>query len=180
MKRENWCPSTGSGHMMRVKGRFVTAVSAMRVLFSTTAGTGHFGPIPVARVCDAAGHTVAVAAPGSYAEAVTGARFDHLPFPEPSPELIGEVFGRAPAATFEEIDRLVLAQVFGRLDAQSCVAGSEDDHDRLATRCGCPRALRVGSMVAAERAGISQLQVAIMTGRIGAGSSRWSEVAWQN
>jgi hypothetical protein len=38
----------------------VTACGVMRVLFWTTAGTGHFGPlIPVARVCQAAGHTVA-------------------------------------------------------------------------------------------------------------------------
>jgi hypothetical protein len=43
--------------------RLVTACGVMRVLFSTTAGTGHFGPlIPVARVCQAAGHTVAARA----------------------------------------------------------------------------------------------------------------------
>ncbi len=36
----------------------------MRVLFSTTAGAGHFGPmVPVAHACLAAGWEVAVAAP---------------------------------------------------------------------------------------------------------------------
>ena len=69
----------------------MTACGVMRVLFSTTAGTGHFGPlIPFAKACAAAGHTVAVAAPGSFANAVTGAGFRHLAVGEPPRELIGQ------------------------------------------------------------------------------------------
>jgi UDP:flavonoid glycosyltransferase YjiC (YdhE family) len=70
----------------------------MRVLFSTTAGTGHFGPlIPFAKTCVAHGHTVAVAAPGSFADAVTGAGFDHLASGEPPREqLAGERAKRGP------------------------------------------------------------------------------------
>jgi UDP:flavonoid glycosyltransferase YjiC (YdhE family) len=67
----------------------------MRVLFSTAAGTGHFGPlIPFAKACVAAGHTVAVAAPGRFAEAVTGSGFTHLPFDGLPRGLVGDVFGR--------------------------------------------------------------------------------------
>jgi UDP:flavonoid glycosyltransferase YjiC (YdhE family) len=148
----------------------VTACGVMRVLFSTTAGTGHFGPlIPVARVCQAAGHTVAVAAPARFAEAVTGAAFDHLPFADPSPELRGKVFNRAPQLTFEEMNRLVLAEVFARLDAQAALPTlSEimiDWRPDLVVREPC----EFGSLVAAESVGIPQLQVAIMTGRIGPG-----------
>jgi UDP:flavonoid glycosyltransferase YjiC (YdhE family) len=94
----------------------------MRVLLSTTAGTGHFGPlIPLANACAAAGETVAVAAPSSFAESVTGAGFAHLPFGAPPPELIGEVFGRIEKLPFEEANRVVLAEVFGRLDAQAAL-----------------------------------------------------------
>jgi UDP:flavonoid glycosyltransferase YjiC (YdhE family) len=97
----------------------VTTCGVMRVLFSTTAGTGHFGPlIPVAKACAAAGQTVAVAAPSNFAEAVTRAGFEHLPFGAPPPELIGEVFSRIQGLPFEEANRAVLAEVFGRLDAQ--------------------------------------------------------------
>ena len=170
----------GGGHRPGDQGtcresaaRFVTACGVMRVLFSTTAGTGHFGPlIPVARVCQAAGHTVAVAAPGNFAEAVTGAGFEHLPFGEPSPELIGKAFGRAPQLTFEEMNRLVLSEVFGRLQAQAALPALStimiDWRPDLVIRDPC----EFGSLVAAERAGISQLQVAIMTGRIGPGIAR--------
>lgn len=40
----------------------------MRVLVSTTAGSGHLGPVlPFARACGAAGHDAVVAAPASFA-----------------------------------------------------------------------------------------------------------------
>jgi len=43
----------------------------MRVLVSTTANDGHFGPLqPFARACTAAGHEVRVAAPASYGGAL--------------------------------------------------------------------------------------------------------------
>jgi glycosyltransferase len=142
----------------------------MRVLFSTTAGTGHFGPlIPVARVCQAAGHTVAVAAPGSFAAAVNGAGLDQLPVADPSPELIGAAFGRAPQVTFEEMNRIVLAELFGRLYAQAALPALSgimiDWRPDLVVR----EPSEFASLVAADHAGIPQLQVAIMTGRIGPG-----------
>ena len=92
------------------------------MLFSTTAGAGHFGPlIPVANACVAGGDAVAVAAPSSFAETVTGAGFEHLPFGAPAPELLGEVFGRVGNLPFEEADRVVVAEVFGRLDAEAAL-----------------------------------------------------------
>lgn len=72
----------------------------MRVLVATTAGSGHFGPlVPFARACAAAGHEVGVAAPLSFAAEVTGAGFEHLPFADVPPELMGRVYGRLPTMT---------------------------------------------------------------------------------
>jgi UDP:flavonoid glycosyltransferase YjiC (YdhE family) len=142
----------------------------MRVLFSTTAGTGHFGPlIPFAKACVAGGHTVAVAAPGNFAEAVTGAGFTHLAFGEPPRELIGQAFARIQQVTFEEANRLVLAELYGRLDAQAALPAltkiMTDWRPDIVLRETC----EFGSLVAAERAGISQLEVAIGMGQIGPG-----------
>ena len=140
----------------------------MRILFSTTAGTGHFGPlIPFARACAAAGHTAAVAAPVRFAEAVSGAGFAHLPFDEPAPDVIGQIFGRISQLSFEEANRVIVAELFGRLDAQSALPAMtkiiNDWQPDLVVREPC----ELASMVAADGAGIGHLQVAIMTGHFG-------------
>ena len=140
----------------------------MRILFSTTAGTGHFGPlVPFARACAAAGHTVAVAAPVRFAEAVSAAGFGHLPFDEPAPDVRGQIFGKIAQLRFEEANRVIVAELFGRLDAQAALPAVtkiiNDWQPDLVVREPCEFA----SMVAAERAGISHLQVAIMTGHFG-------------
>jgi MGT family glycosyltransferase len=140
----------------------------VRILFSTTAGTGHFGPlIPFARACAAAGHTVAVAAPARFAEAVSAAGFGHLPFDEPAPDVRGKIFGKIAQLRFEEANRVIVAELFGRLDAQAALPAVtkiiNDWQPDLVVREPCEFA----SMVAAERAGISHLQVAITTGHFG-------------
>jgi glycosyltransferase len=112
---------------------------------------------------------VAVAAPGSFAAAVNGAGLDHLPVADASPELIAAAFGRAPQVTFEEMNRIVLAELFGRLYAQAALPALStimiDWRPDLVVR----EPSEFASLVAADRAGIPQLQVAIMTGRIGPG-----------
>jgi UDP:flavonoid glycosyltransferase YjiC (YdhE family) len=143
----------------------------MRVLFSTTAGTGHFGPlIPFAKACMAAGHTVAVAAPDRFAGAVTGAGFTtHLRFDEAPPELVGEVFRGISQPTFEEMNRVMVAEIYGRLNAQAALPALtkiiSDWRPDVVIRETC----EFGSLVAAERAGVAQLHVAITMGRIGPG-----------
>src|ERR671912_29653 len=92
----------------------------MRVLLATTANDGHFGPlVPFARACRAAGHEVRVAAPASYAPALERAGFDHEPFADAPPELIGPVMASLPTLPFEEADDTVIREVFGRIDAQA-------------------------------------------------------------
>jgi UDP:flavonoid glycosyltransferase YjiC (YdhE family) len=156
----------GQGYVFLV----MTTSGDMRVLFSTTAGPGHFGPlIPVAKACVAGGQTVAVAAPSSFAEMVTGAGFKHLPFGAPPPELIGEVFGQIGNLPFEEANRVVLAELFGRLDAQAALPALSniitDWEPDVVVRETC----EFGSLVAADHAGIAQVEVAIGMGRIGPG-----------
>ena len=138
----------------------------MRVLFSTTAGAGHFGPmIPIAQACQAAGHEVAVAAPNSFAPHVTNAGLDHLPFADVPAEQMAAVFGRLPALPREEANRIVVAEVFGRLDAQAALPTlidiTREWHPHVVVRDPC----EFGSMVAAAGPGIPQVQVAIGLGQ---------------
>ncbi len=134
----------------------------MRVLVSTTAGSGHFGPaVPFARACQAAGHDVAVAAPVSFAGEVRAAGFDHLPFADAPPELMGPVFARLESMTFDDANDLVLHEVFGRLDARAALPGLvrivDDWHPDLVLRDPA----EFGSLAAARSAGVPHATVAI-------------------
>src|SRR6187401_1579258 len=104
--------------------RRVGACRLMRVLVSTTAGSGHFGPlIPFCVACRDAGHDVRVSAPASFAGAVTGAGFEHEPFADVAPEVMGPIFGRLPELSFDEANAIVIGEIFGRLDAQAALPG---------------------------------------------------------
>jgi UDP:flavonoid glycosyltransferase YjiC (YdhE family) len=141
-------------------------MASMRVLFSTTAGAGHFGPmIPVAHACQAAGHSVAVAAPSSFADSVADAGLAHLPFPDVPTDQMGAVFGRLPSLPREEANRMVVGEIFGRLDAQAALP----DAARSSSGTGRPTsssAIRPSSARWSRptRVGLPQVQVAIDMG----------------
>jgi UDP:flavonoid glycosyltransferase YjiC (YdhE family) len=134
----------------------------MRMVFATTAGEGHFGPlVPMARACVAAGHEVVVAAPESFADAVARAGLTHAGFADVPPEIMGPVFGRLPELPPEEANRVVIEEIFGRLDARAALPGVtallRDWAPDVVVREPC----ELGSLVAAEAAGIPHAQVAI-------------------
>lgn len=137
----------------------------MRVLFSTTAGSGHFGPlVPFAKACCDAGHEVKVAAPASFAAAVTAAGLDHAPFADVPQEIMGPIFGRLPDLSFEEANETVLAEVFARLEAQAALPGLTDVIDGWRPDVVVREPCEFASLVAADRAGVAQVQVAIGMG----------------
>ena len=132
------------------------------MLFSTTAGAGHFGPmVPIAKASRDAGHTVRVAAPASFAEAVTATGLDHAPFSDVPPEIMGPIFGRLPELSHVEANRVVMAEIFGRLDARRALPElSEivaDWRPDIVVREFC----EFGSLVAAAKTGVPQVEVAI-------------------
>jgi UDP:flavonoid glycosyltransferase YjiC (YdhE family) len=134
----------------------------VRVLVSTTAGTGHFGPvIPVARACLAAGHEVVVAAPRSFAAQVAGAGFAHLPFADVPAEVMGPIFGRLPHLSFEEANAVVVTEIFGRHDAQAALPGLVEIVEQWRPDLVLREPCEFGSLVAAAAAGVPQVEVAI-------------------
>ena len=134
----------------------------MRVLFSTTAGSGHFGPmVPLAKACLDAGHEVTVAAPASFAVAVAAAGLDHAPFDDVPPEVLGPIYGRLFAVPPEEANRVVIADIFGRLDAQAALPGVTEIVARWRPDLVVREFCEFGSLVAAHKAGVPQVEVAI-------------------
>ena len=134
----------------------------MRVLCATTAGEGHFGPLrALAQACHAEGHEVRVAAPASFAQSVARAGLTHEPFPDAPAEAISAVFAALPTLTHDEANRRVLADVFGRLDAQAALPGLQAAIDRWRPDVVLREPSELGSLAAAEAAGVPHAEVAI-------------------
>jgi UDP:flavonoid glycosyltransferase YjiC (YdhE family) len=134
----------------------------MRVLVASTAGSGHFGPlVPVARACLDAGHEVAVAAPESFAAEVAAAGLVHRPFADVPSDVIGPVMSRVPTLSMEEANRTVVADVFGRLDAQAALPGVTATVEAWRPDLVVREPSEFGSLAAALAAGVPHVVVAV-------------------
>ncbi|WP_122818978.1 glycosyltransferase [Nocardioides pantholopis] len=134
----------------------------MRVLLASTAGSGHFGPlVPVAHACRSAGHEVAVAAPESFAAQVAGAGLEHLAFADAPSVVLAPVLARLPSLSTEEANRTVLADVFGRLDAQVALPGVTAIIQEWGPDLVVREPIEFGSLAAALAAGVPHAVVAV-------------------
>lgn len=117
--------------------------------------------VPFATACRDAGHEVKVAAPESFASAVAATGLDHAPFADVAPEVLGPIFGRLPQLSREEANRTVIGEVFGRLDAQAALPGLTESIGAWRPDVVVRELCELGSLVAARKAGIPQVEVAI-------------------
>ena len=134
----------------------------MRVLFSTTAGAGHFAPVvPFARACIGAGHDVRVAAPASFTSTVRSAGFDHVAFDDADPAEIGAVFSQLHRGTVHEANSRVLREVFGRIDARAALPQLRAVVDTWRPDVIVSETAEFGSALLAEERGLPHLLVNI-------------------
>jgi len=117
--------------------------------------------VPFATACRDAGHEVKVAAPESFANAVAATGLDHAPFADVAPEVLGSIFGRLPELSREEANSIVIGDVFGRLDAQAALPGLTGIIGAWRPDVVVRELCELGSLVAARKAGIPQVEVAI-------------------
>jgi UDP:flavonoid glycosyltransferase YjiC (YdhE family) len=151
------------GHRLLPSGfGAVTAGVCMRVLFSTTAGQGHFAPmLPVARALTAAGHEVAVTAPESFAASVVASGLPHLPFADPDPAEMGAAFGRLAGLSVMEANAVMVGEIFAGLDAAAALPGIHAIVQRWRPDLVVREPAEFGSLVAAAGASIPQAAIAI-------------------
>ncbi|HEY9294577.1 MAG TPA: glycosyltransferase [Microlunatus sp.] len=132
------------------------------MLMSSTGNEGHFGPlVPLAKAAALAGHDVRVAAPASFSAAVQRTGMTHLPFADAPPELVAPVFARLPTLPFAEADAMVISEIFGRIDAQAAFPAIRAAIDEWRPDVVVREPAELGSLAAAERAGVPHVQVAI-------------------
>jgi UDP:flavonoid glycosyltransferase YjiC (YdhE family) len=132
----------------------------MRVLFATTAGEGHFGPmVPFAHACVAAGHEVRVSAPRSFAGVVERSGLVHLPVPDAPEEEIGAVFARLPHLSFEDANAMVMRDVFAGVDARSVLPALTEAVGEWRPDLVVREAAEFASYVVAEQRGVPHVEV---------------------
>lgn len=107
------------------------------------------------------GHEVQVAAPSSFAGAVSVSGLRHVPFPDASAEAMGAVFGRIPQLTMRAADDLVIREVFGRLDAAAALPTVRKIVESWRPDVVVREPAELSSYVVAEQLGIPQVQVNI-------------------
>ena len=97
----------------------------MRILMTTTRGTGHFGPLlPFAGALRDAGHHVLIAVPECSAEKIRAAGHDAWPLAEADPDRRAEIFARAERAEGEdESNRIVIGELMAGVDARASMPG---------------------------------------------------------
>ena len=134
----------------------------MRVLLSTTSGAGHFRPLlPLAHALRDAGHDLACAAPAESAEMVTREGLRHYAFdgvPPDDPDRIA-VMSRLPSLSSEDAERLMGAEVFGRLNTSFALPGAQAAIADFQPHLVVHEAAESSARIAAATRGIPSLAV---------------------
>ncbi len=92
----------------------------MRILVTSTSGAGHYGPLaPFVRSFRRCGHEVLVAGPASLGPSVRDAGF--WPVADPPAQEMAAVYARLPGLSHDEANRVVIGDVFARLDATAAL-----------------------------------------------------------
>ena len=134
----------------------------MRVLFSSTRGAGHFNPlVPFARAFERGGHEVLVAGPPVLADTARGAGFEFWEFDPPPEDELGSVWEGVPELPPEEANRVVVSEIFGRLNTTAALPGLRAACEEWRPDAVLRDPNEYGSALAAELRGIPHGRVAI-------------------
>lgn len=134
----------------------------MRILFASTAGAGHLGPLlPFARAARRAGHEVLFVTPPGGAPHVARAGFALRPTPVPDPDRLAATY-----AALQELEgelKMVAAvnDLFGRMHAQAALPGIRDAIERWRPDLVVGESMELASPVAAEAHGVPFARVGI-------------------
>lgn len=138
----------------------------MRVLFASTGGIGHFNPlVPFANACLRRGYEVMVAGPPSLAAAVRHAGFPFAPFDAPPDDELAAVWSQLPALTGDEANRVVVAEIFGRLDSTASLPGIRKSCEQWEPDVVVRETAEFGSSLAAELHDVPQARVGVSLAR---------------
>jgi UDP:flavonoid glycosyltransferase YjiC (YdhE family) len=148
----------------------------MRILFATTRGAGHVGPlVPFAHACVAAGHEVLVAAAPSTAPHVQRAGLPFAPVGEPDDATMAEIWARVRAASSgTEAGKIVFEEVFAGEFARSALPGLLELAGHWLPDVVVRETCELASVLAAESIGVPDVHAACFLTVI---DERWYDIA---
>ena len=134
----------------------------MRVLFSSTRGTGHLQPLlPYAHALRAHGHEVLVAAPAEVEPALRQAGLAFAPFDHPGDDLLGPIWARFARLSPDEIIVIALREIFAGLNARAAYPRLRDTIESWRPDLIVRDSVEFAAIVAAARAGVPHARVAV-------------------
>jgi UDP:flavonoid glycosyltransferase YjiC (YdhE family) len=134
----------------------------MRLLMTTTRGTGHYGPLlPFADAFRDAGHAVLIAVPESSAPKIRAAGHEAWPLAEADPAERSAVFARSEGAGEDEANRIVVGELMAGVDARASLPGVLDAIAGFRPDVILHESSEFAAVPAAERAGIPVAHVSV-------------------
>ena len=131
----------------------------MRLLFASTAGAGHFGPlVPWIDGALERGHEVLVAGPPELAELAAG-RYPFHAGDRPDPALGAAIMRRVMGCTHEEAGPIMIGEVFARLNSGALLPMLQQTIEDWRPDVVLRDPTEFASAVAATAAGIRQLRI---------------------
>jgi UDP:flavonoid glycosyltransferase YjiC (YdhE family) len=143
----------------------------MRILFATTRGAGHVGPlVPFAHACLAAGHDIQMAAAPSTAAHVQRAGLPFAALDEPDEARMADIWARVRAAASPaEQGKIVVEEVFAGEFARSALPKLLELAEAWLPDVIVRETCELASVLAAERIGVPDVHVgcflAVLDGR---------------
>lgn len=146
-----------------------TVKTFMRILFATTRGAGHVGPLtPFAHACIAAGHEVLFAAAPSTEPHVRRAGLPFAAVDEPDEATMAAIWERVKATTNEDAGRIVFEEVFAGEFARSALPGMLKLARRWRPDLIVRETCEFASPLVAETVGVPDVHVACFLAVLGA------------
>src|SRR4051794_9139420 len=134
----------------------------MRVLFTSTAGAGHLGPLlPFADAVRRSGHEIVVSAPISAQARVERAGLPFISHAEPPDRELGPLWARVHAAGLLRANALVVGELFAGLRARAALPGIELAIDAWRPDVVVRETCEFAGAVAAEARGVPHARVGI-------------------
>ncbi len=141
---------------------FLIDPCAMRVLFSSTRGSGHVHPLlPYAHALLRLGHEVLVAAPHSVGPALQAAKLDHAPFDHPGDAQLAPIWARFREVPREQTLAIAVREIFAGLNARAALPGLRETIRTFRPDLVVRESAEYGAAVAAAEAGVPHARVAV-------------------